>query len=74
MYHPTAIVVAHGLLWRVREACITELSTTGTTVTTVVKVPSIRENQGEVYFSGKSGNLCNFSGFMENQGIIFYLC
>ena len=30
----------------------------------------IRESQGEIYFSGKSGNLFHFLGFRENQGII----
>ncbi len=34
----------------------------------------IRESQGEIYFSGKSGKVREFVGFRENQGIFFYLC
>ncbi len=38
------------------------------------RVPSIRESQGEIYFSGKSGKVREFVPFRQNQGIIFSLC
>ena len=36
-----------------------------------LRVPTIRESQGENYFSGNSGNLSCFLRIRENQGIIF---
>ncbi len=39
----------------------------------IFRVPTIRESQGEFYFSGKSGNLTCCLRFRENQGINFLL-